>query len=118
MIAIRAAWLGALWLLAWNKPPSWPWLAVFGVLQVLRMWNIRTLGEHWTTRIMVLPGAPLVRRGPYRWVRHPNYWVVVGEIAVLPLAFGLPEVAVVFTVLHAMVLFVRIRAEEAALRAS
>ena len=72
---------------------------------------IATLGRRWTTRIIVLPGAPLVRRGPYRFVSHPNYLVVIGEIAVLPLVFGLWQVALVFTLLNAVVLAIRIRAE-------
>ncbi|HEX8233984.1 MAG TPA: isoprenylcysteine carboxylmethyltransferase family protein [Caulobacteraceae bacterium] len=115
IVALHAAWLGAIWLLGWDKPVSWPWLTVFAVLQLLRIWVMRALGERWTTRIVVLPGAPLVTRGPYRFTRHPNYWVVAAETAVLPLAFALPEVAVAFTVLNALVLLVRMRAEEAAL---
>jgi methyltransferase len=74
-----------------------------------------TLGPRWTTRIIVLPGAPLVQDGPYRFFSHPNYAVVVGEILVLPLVFGLPAYALIFTVLNAGVLFIRIRAENAAL---
>lgn len=118
VVALHAAWLGALWLLGWDKPVVWPWLAAFAVLQLLRVWVIRTLGVRWTTRIIVLPGEPLVARGPYRFVRHPNYWVVAAEIAVLPLGFALPEVAVVFTGLNALVLLVRVRAEDAALATS
>ena len=71
----------------------------------------------WTTRIIVLPEAPLVRRGPYRFFDHPNYVVVVGEIAVLPLVFGLWHVALVFSLLNAAALTVRIRAENQALSA-
>ena len=74
------------------------------------------LAARWTTRIIVLPGAPLVRRGPYRLIAHPNYAVVVLEIAILPLVFGLVEVAAVFTLLNAAILAVRIRAENRALR--
>ena len=69
----------------------------------------------WTTRIVVLPGASLVRRGPYRYLDHPNYAVVVAEIAVLPLAFGLTTYAIVFSLLNASVLWIRIRAESRAL---
>jgi methyltransferase len=66
------------------------WLAVFLSLQVLRAWTLKTLGPRWTTRIIILPGAPLVTNGPHRFLSHPNYLVVVGEIAVLPLCLGLP----------------------------
>jgi methyltransferase len=76
---------------------------------------LRTLGPRWTTRIIVLPGAPLVAGGPFRFVSHPNYLVVIGEIAVLPMVFGLWEVALLFSALNAAVLWIRIRAEEQAL---
>ena len=93
-----------------------PWLGVFVVLQALRVWVIATLGPRWTTRIIVLPGAPLVASGPYRFVPHPNYCVVAAEILVLPLVFGLVWYGLVFSVLNAAVLWIRIRAEAAALR--
>jgi methyltransferase len=82
----------------------------------MRAWVLITLGRRWTTRIIVLPGEPLVRSGPYRFVNHPNYWVVIGEIAVLPLVFGLWKVALIFTVLNAAALTIRVRAENRALR--
>ncbi len=88
------------------------------MLQLFRMWILRSLGARWTTRIIVLPGAPLVRRGPYRFVRHPNYLLVAAEIAVLPMVFDLPLYAAVFTALNAAMMWVRIRAEAAALRAT
>ena len=88
------------------------------MLQLGRLWVIRTLGPRWTTRIIILPGAPLVTGGPYRWLRHPNYAIVVAEIALLPIAFGLEGVAIVFTFLNALALTVRLRAEERALRAA
>jgi methyltransferase len=115
MVAMHAAWLAGLWILAWNRPIGLGWLAVFVVLQLLRVWILATLGGRWTTRIIVLPGRPLVRRGPYRLFSHPNYMVVVAEIAVLPLAFGLVAYAAVFTVLNAVILCVRLRAESRAL---
>ena len=90
-------------------------LILFFLLQLGRVWVIATLGERWTTRIIVLPGAPLVTSGPYRWVKHPNYLVVIGEFAILPLVFGLPMVAIVFSLLNAAMLYVRIRAENQAL---
>jgi methyltransferase len=89
---------------------------VFVILQGLRLWVLATLGPRWTTRIIVLPGAPLVREGPYRFVSHPNYVIVAAEIFVLPLCFGLVWYGIVFSVLNALVLWIRIRAEEAALR--
>ena len=94
-----------------------PLLAVFLVLQLGRLWVISTLGPYWTTRIITLPGAPLVKRGPFRLVRHPNYLVVACEIAVLPLAFGAWRIAVVFSILSAMLTLYRIRLEDAALAA-
>lgn len=116
VVALHAAWLGGLWLLAWERPVQPGWLAAYVVLQVLRAWVLLTLGPRWTTRIIVVPGETLVRRGPYRFLPHPNYLVVAGEIAVLPLVFGLPLYALAFTVLNALVLAIRLRAETRALR--
>jgi methyltransferase len=119
IVALHAAWLIGLWLLVTRGGDlelSWPWLAVFVVLQILRVWAIATLGDRWTTRIIVLPGAPLVRTGPYRFVAHPNYCIVAAEILVLPLVFGLVWYGLAFSVLNAIVLWIRIRAEAAALR--
>jgi methyltransferase len=115
IVGLHAAWIAAMWVFGWDRPISLPWLGVFIVLQLLRVWVIATLGERWTTRIIILPDAPLIRRGPYRFLSHPNYAVVVAEIAVLPLAFGLLGVAAVFSVLNALVVWVRIRAEGRAL---
>lgn len=115
IVLLHAAWLTGLWLLAWNRDPVFGWLAVFVFLQVLRVWVITSLGGRWTTRIIVLGDAPLVRRGPYRLVSHPNYLVVAGEIAVLPLAFHLPAYAALFFVLNAGMMWIRIRAENRAL---
>lgn len=117
-ILLHGAWLAALALVVpWSAEPVWWLVAVFFVLQAARVWVIASLGRFWTTRIITLDGAPLIRRGPYRWVRHPNYWIVVGEIAVLPLAFGAWHVALVFSLLNALLLRHRIRIEEAALAA-
>lgn len=115
IVLLHAAWLAGLWLLAWDAPVNLAWLAVFVVLQAGRVWVLMTLGRRWTTRIVVLPGEELVKAGPYRFMSHPNYAVVVGEIAVLPLVFGLVWYAVVFSALNAAVLAVRIRAENSAL---
>lgn len=91
---------------------NWPLIAVFLVLQLGRVWVIRTLGRYWTTRVITVADAPLVTGGPYRWVRHPNYLIVALEIPVLPLAFGLWEVAAVFTILNLLLLAYRIRFED------
>lgn len=115
IVAIHAGWLVALWLLGPGPPVKLAPLLLFALLQIGRIWVIATLGERWTTRIIILPGAPLIRAGPYRIVDHPNYLIVIAEIAVLPLVFGLPEVAVLFTLLNAAVLWVRIRDENRAL---
>lgn len=115
IVALHAAWLIGLWVLAPAREPDLLLLGVYLVLQAARIWVLATLRERWTTRIIVLPGAPLVRSGPYRFVSHPNYWVVCAEILVLPLVFGLPIYAAVFTLLNAAALTIRIRAEEKAL---
>lgn len=115
IVLLHAAWLIGLFILAWDRSVDPIWLGLFVVLQLARVWVIASLGGRWTTRIIILPGEPLVKRGPYRFVSHPNYVVVAAEIAVLPLVFGLTAYAVVFSVLNAVVLFVRIRAEAKAL---
>lgn len=115
LVALHAAWLAGLWWLGHSRPVDPLLLAVFILLQAGRLWVIATLGRRWTTRILVLPRAPLVARGPYRWLRHPNYWIVMLEIAVVPLALGLPLFAAVFTLLNACILYWRIRVENAAL---
>ena len=115
IVALHALWLLGLWLLAWNAAVNIWWLSVFVLLQALRVWVIVTLGERWTTRIIVLAGVPRIRAGPYRYLSHPNYAIVIAEIAVLPLVFGLWTYAIVFSLLNALLLFVRIRAEAKAL---
>jgi methyltransferase len=117
MILVHAAWLAGLWLLAYDRPVGPFFLGLFIVLQLARFWVLLTLGRRWTIRIVTMPGEHLVARGPYRLLRHPNYAVVVGEIAVVPLALGLPIYAVVFTILNLAVLAIRIPVENAALSA-
>ena len=117
IIAVHISWLGVLWWLAPLRPVEPFWLAIFVLLQLARIWVMATLGRRWTTRIIVVPDAPLVRSGPYRFLNHPNYWVVAGEIAALPLVFGLWGVALVFSLLNAAVLSIRIRQENHALSA-
>lgn len=116
IVVMHAAWLLLLWFFASNSPIHIWWLALFIVLQFLRVWVIATLGERWTTRIIVVPGEARVQRGPYRYIAHPNYVIVAAEIIALPMALGLPWVALVFTLLNAAILFVRIRAEADALK--
>ncbi len=118
MVVVHTAWLISLWVFGHNQPVDGIALVGFLALQALRVWVMATLGARWTTRIIVLPNAPLVASGPYRYLRHPNYAVVAGEIAVLPLMLGLSWVAAIFTVLNAAVLFIRIRAENRALNAT
>lgn len=115
IVAVHALWLATLWGLASGRMPDFFWLAMYVLLQAARLWVLATLGPRWTTRIIVLPGEDLVKKGPYRFVKHPNYWVVIGEIAVLPLVFGLWQIALIFSALNAVVLTVRIRAENCAL---
>ena len=100
-----------------DRQPYWPLIGVFIVLQLLRVWVVATLGPYWTTRIITLDDAPIVRRGPFRFVRHPNYCIVVAEIAVLPMAFGDWPVALIWTLLNALLLRHRIRVEMGALSA-
>lgn len=118
IVALHAAWLGGLWILGWAQPVSLFWLCVFLLLQLGRTWVLISLGRRWTTRIVVLPNEPLVRTGPYRFLSHPNYVVVAGEIAVLPLCLGLPWYAVAFSIANAVVLMIRLRSETAALAGS
>lgn len=115
IVLLHGLWLTGLWLLGWQQSVGIVWLVIFLLLQVLRVWVLATLGPRWTTRIIVQPGLPLVATGPYRLLSHPNYVVVVGEIAVLPLCLGLPWYALAFSIANAAVLTIRIRAENAAL---
>ncbi|HEY4116081.1 MAG TPA: isoprenylcysteine carboxylmethyltransferase family protein [Rhizomicrobium sp.] len=115
-ILLHATWLIAIVaMLPRPVPIYWTALAGYIALQALRVWTVASLGRYWTTRIITMPGAPLIRTGPYRLVRHPNYLIVIGEIALLPLVFGELRVAIAFSVLNALLLAWRIRAEDAAL---
>jgi len=117
-IALHVSWLVAIVVATpIDSQPVWPLIWVFAGLQLMRIWVIATLGPYWTTRVITLDGAPVVRSGPYRFIRHPNYWVVVGEIAVLPLAFHAWAVAIVWSTLNALLLRHRIGVETAALAA-
>jgi len=115
-VLLHAAWLGSLLLtVAPETAPSWPLLCVFLLLQIGRVWVIASLGPRWTTRIIVVPEAPLVRSGPYRFCRHPNYLIVAAEIAVLPLVFGAVVNAIVFSAFNLLLIARRIRIEDRAL---
>jgi methyltransferase len=118
IVAVHAAWLISLWVFGRDQPVNIPALLVYLVLQGFRFWVMWTLGSRWTTRIIVLPEQPLVSAGPYRLLSHPNYAVVAGEIAILPLVLDLPLLAVIFTILNAAGLAIRIPAENRALAAS
>jgi methyltransferase len=116
-ILLHASWVAAIAIVTpWTMVPNLWWLGLYAVLQLGRLWVISTLGRFWTTRIITLPAAPLVRRGPYRFMRHPNYLVASLEIAVLPLAFGQVWIALVWSVANALLVGWRIRIEDRALR--
>ena len=113
IVAVHAAWILALVVFGLKSALIWPWIGAYVGLQFLRLWVLSSLGSRWTTRIIVID-EPLVRRGPYRFVRHPNYILVATELIVAAMALDLPIVALVFTVLNAIVLAVRIKAENTA----
>jgi methyltransferase len=117
IVALHAGWIACLVVFGHDQQIAGFWLGAFVILQALRFWTLASLGERWTTRIIVLD-EPLVVRGPFRYVRHPNYMIVVAEILVAPLVLGLVWVAVVFSLANAAILTIRIRAEDAALRAA
>ena len=116
LVAVHIGWLAAIafWVPA-NAPVHWPLIAVYLLLQCGRVWVIASLGRYWTTRVIDMPATPLVRRGPYRWIRHPNYVIVVLEIALLPLAFGAWQIAIIFSIANFAILGWRLRLENRAL---
>ena len=115
IVALHAAWLVALWVWGSRNPLSPMWTGVYVLLQVARGWVLGSIGRRWTTRVLVVPGETLVRRGAYRWISHPNYAVVASEMFVLPLAVGLPWASALFGGLDLLVLAWRIRVESRAL---
>ena len=115
-VMLHASWLVSLALFVpASATPVWPLLGLFALLQLGRLWVISSLGRYWTTRIVTLPDAPLVQAGPFRWFRHPNYLLVIAEIAVLPLAFGAVPIAVSFSAVNLILIIRRIRIEESVL---
>jgi methyltransferase len=116
IVLLHASWLVWLWIDGWTRPLVWPFVVLFFALQAARAWVLATLGRRWTTRVLIVPGEALVKRGPFRLIPHPNYTVVALEMPVLPLAFGLWGTAIVFGLLNLCMLAWRIRVEESALR--
>jgi methyltransferase len=115
-VLLHAAWFVSLaWSVPAATPPRWPLLALFALLQLGRLWVILNLGRWWTTRILTLPGSPLVRTGPFRWLRHPNYLLVIVEFVALPLAFGAVAIAAIFSALNLVLIIRRVRIEDRAL---
>ena len=116
IVGLHLAWLLVLGVASLRVAAlQWPWLALFLLLQPFRVWILASLGRFWTTRVITLSAQPLVRRGPYRLIRHPNYLIVELEIVSLPLAFGLDGVALLFGLANALLLAWRIRVEDRAL---
>ena len=114
MVIMHTAWVLALIVFGYAQPLSFFWLTLFAILQMFRIWILTSLGSRWTTRIIILD-EPLVVRGPFRYFNHPNYMLVVAEVFVAPMVLGLTWIAVLFSVLNAMMLYVRISEEENAL---
>ncbi len=116
IVGLHAAWLAAIFFaVPIDAPVVWTLLGAYLLLQAARVWTIASLGRYWTTRVVTLAHAPLVRRGPYRFMRHPNYAIVALEIPLLPLAFAAWELALGFGAANLLVLAHRIRVEENAL---
>ena len=117
IVAFHTLWILGLWFFAHAQPVNWIFIAIFAGLQAMRVWVLTTLGPRWTTRIIIMPQAPLVVAGPFKYLKHPNYAVVAAEIFVLPLAFGLVWFSVFGGLINLGILATRIRVEERALSA-
>ena len=112
-ILLHAGWLSSLAIFVpAAAAPNWYLIGLYGLLQLGRIWVIRSLGGYWTTRLVNLPDAPLVRTGPFRYIRHPNYLLVAAEVAVLPLAFGAAAIAAIFSALNLLLIARRVRIED------
>ncbi len=119
IVALHGGWLVALLVLVPPEvPPDWWLLGSYGLLQFGRLWTLISLGGRWTTRVIALPDDPQVRRGPYGFLRHPNYLVVAVEIPLLPLAFGAWQIALGFGLANLALLAHRMRVEDRALAGS
>jgi len=116
MVALHTTWLATLWIYGRDARLRLAFVVPFLVLQIARYWVLRTLGERWTTRIIILPGAAPIVSGPFRFVRHPNYAVVALELPCVALALGLRAHAALFGALNLAMLTRRIRSEDAAFR--
>ena len=118
VVALQALWLAGLWyLVLYQLPPiDQPWVYAYVVLEASRGWIVAGLGSSWTTRLMVVPGEALPDEGFHSWIRYANYFVVAAEIFILPMAFGLIWYALGFGILNLMLLFWRMKSEEAALK--
>lgn len=114
MVVMHSTWIACLVIFGYASRLGFGWLAVFVLLQILRVWILTSLGPRWTTRVIILD-EPLVVRGPFKYLSHPNYMLVVAEIIVAPMVLGLVWVAVLFTLLNAAMLWVRIGVEHKAL---
>jgi methyltransferase len=116
LVLLHVFWLGAIVVFVPpGTPPNWILLTGYIALQGVRIWTMASLGRYWTTRLISAPDAPVVRSGPYRFLRHPNYWVVAAEIALLPLVFGEYEISLIFTICNAILLSHRIKLENRSL---
>ncbi|MFD1038641.1 isoprenylcysteine carboxyl methyltransferase family protein [Virgibacillus byunsanensis] len=98
-----------------NQPLNYFLFTIFIATQITRVWCIHTLGRFWNTKIIVLPGVSLIKKGPYKYVKHPNYIIVALELFLIPLLFGAYLTAFVFPILHMLLLRIRIPREEKAL---
>jgi methyltransferase len=122
MVALHSSFLAAcvaeVWLLPrpWRPTAAAGWLVVLVAAEVLRWWTLRSLGDRWTTRVVVVPGEQLVAAGPYRWLQHPNYLVVVLELVAIPMVHGAWLTAILFSCANLALLRRRIRVEEDALQ--
>lgn len=118
MVLLHTSWLAGLWWFGWDAVVIWPLMYIYIALQAFRIWILATLASRWSTRILTVPNEQLVVRGPYRFVRHPNYLLVLLEVPLLPLALGLNGFALLYGLLNIAMLAWRIQVENHALQPS